>query len=227
MSLQCLKEPCQYKPQLSGAVIAIAELGLYGLGSTLSYFYLPPLREIDPVSFYWCCFTVLTGIWEASFVMHYKKVGEQAHYLLASNTRVWTSKYSPLYILPNKLAIIFYGEYAAYADREYMSLRDKWARLIESSHALFCATFSLLALIFYSIEECERGEAAWAIAMGTQLMNSILYMGQYGIQTQDMSSPNHNSPDFPTGRALCKRPFMYINAAWTLMPIYAIVRMFQ
>ena len=64
-----------------------------------------------------------------------------------------------------------------------------------------------------------------SVAMGTQLMNSILYMGQYLIQTGDMSSPNYNTPEFPCGKVLIKRPFMYINLFWTAMPIYAIVRL--
>jgi hypothetical protein len=225
MSLQSLKDQIQCNPQLSGLGIAITELGLFGIGATFPYLCMIQLRELDPVSFYWCCFTVLTGIWEASFVINYKLVGDQGHYLLVSNTRVWASKYKPIYLLPWKLAILFYGEYAAYADREYMSIRDKWARLIESSHAFFCATFSLLTLILYSLEEDERAEICWSIAMGTQLMNSVLYMGQYFIQTQDMSSPNHNSDEFPCGRGLCKRPFMYVNAAWSLMPVYAIIRL--
>ena len=226
MDLQCAKNPIQCNLKISGIALALTELGLFGAGATVPYLFMEQLRDFDPICYYWCCFTVLTGIWEASFVTNYTLVGDQGHYLLVTATRVWNTKYSLLYLLPWKLAIVFYGEYAAYADREYMSLKDKWSRLIESTHAFFCATFSLFTLILYTLEEDERAEVAWAIAMGTQLMNSILYMGQYMVQVHELSSPNHNSEEFPCGRALCKRPFMYVNAAWTLLPIYAIIRLF-
>ena len=134
-------------------------------------------------------------------------------------------KYNLSYILPWKLAIIFYGEYAAYADREYMSIKDKWSRLIESTHAFFCASFSLISVILYMFNECERAEITWTIAMGSQLMNSILYMGQYIVQTNDIYSPNYNSEEFPCGFLFLKRPFMYINIFWSLMPTYAIIRL--
>jgi hypothetical protein len=212
-------------PTISGMSTAIIELGMFGVGATYSYLIIPALQGIDPVTYYWCAFTVLTGIWEAAFVYNYKEVGDQAHYLITANTRVWNSQFNIKYILPWKLPIIFYGEYAAYADREYMSMKEPWARLIESTHALFCGMFSLITLLLYTVDETERAEITLAIAMGTQLMNSILYMGQYLIQTGDMSSPNYNTPEFPCGKALINRPFMYINFFWTAMPIYAIVRL--
>jgi len=225
MDLQCAKNPMQCNLKISGIALALTELGLFGAGATVPYLFMEQLREFDPICYYWGCFTVLTGIWEASFVKNYTLVGDQGHYLLVTATRVWNTKYSLSYLLPWKLPVVFYGEYGAYADREYLSLKDNWSRLIESTHAFFCATFSFFTLILYTLEHNERAEVTWAIAMGTQLMNSILYMGQYIIQVHELSSPNHDSDEFPSGRALCKRPFMYINAPWTLMPIYAIVRL--
>jgi len=215
--------PCT--PKLSGISIAISEIFLYFIGTTLSYLYIPSLNKVDAISFYWCSFTILTGIWEMSFVSNYNNVRDQGNYLLSTKTRVWRSKYNLSYILPWKLAIIFYGEYAAYADREYMSIKDKWSRLIESTHAFFCASFSLISVILYMFNECERAEITWTIAMGSQLMNSILYMGQYIVQTNDIYSPNYNSDEFPCGFLFCKRPFMYINIFWSLMPAYAIIRL--
>ena len=55
-------------------------------------------------------------------------------------------------------------------------------------------------------------------AMGSQLMNSILYMSEYIIQCRDPSNVNYNSDAFPCGFLLIKRPFMYINIFWTIMP---------
>ena len=64
---------------------------------------------------------------------------------------------------------------------------------------------------------------ALGVAMGCQLMNSLLYMGEYFIQTTDYSSLNFNTSIFPTGFALIKRPFMYVNIFWTIMPLYIII----
>ena len=60
------------------------------------------------------------------------------------------------------------------------------------------------------------------MAMGCQFMNSILYILQYNIQTKLISNINYNSNIFPCGKFLIKRPFMYINIFWTIMPIYVI-----
>ena len=59
--------------------------------------------------------------------------------------------------------------------------------------------------------------------MGTQLMNSILYMSEYFIQTNTPSSINYNTPKFPCGKFLLKRPFMYINIFWTVMPFFILI----
>ena len=50
--------------------------------------------------------------------------------------------------------------------------------------------------------------------MASQCMNSILYMGEYFIQTKTPSSINYNSDNFPCGNYLINRPFMYINIFW-------------
>jgi hypothetical protein len=54
-------------------------------------------------------------------------------------------------------------------------------------------------------------------------MNSILYMAEYFIQIKDKNNINYNTPEFPTGHWLLKRPFMWVNILWTLMPAYTIV----
>ena len=61
--------------------------------------------------------------------------------------------------------------------------------------------------------------------MGSQLMNSLLYMANYLNETHNSSSVNYDTTSFPTGHALVKRPFIYVNLFWTIMPIYAIMRL--
>ena len=47
-------------------------------------------------------------------------------------------------------------------------------------------------------------------------------MFNYCIQVQQPSSVNYNTSSFPSGSYLEKRPFMYINIFWTLMPFIII-----
>lgn len=100
---------------------------------------------------------------------------ETSQALLDSGEHVLCKKYPITMILPWKLSQIFYGEYGAYADREYMVEKNNWSRLIEGTHALFCGLFSSCAIILNSVVEIERFQIALTISMGSQLMNSILY----------------------------------------------------
>ena len=59
--------------------------------------------------------------------------------------------------------------------------------------------------------------------MGSQLMNSILYCGQYLIQTKNKNSINYDTSNFPCGKYLDRRPFMWINIFWFLMPSYILL----
>jgi len=215
--------PCAI-PQLTGVMIAISEILLFGIGSSMALNTLP-VTDIDLVSYYWVTFTILTAIWEISFICKYPTVCETARLLILNKRRVWTNRYSLTYILPHKLAIIFYAQYGAYADREYMCVTDRWSRLIESTHAIYCGLFSLIAMILNVTNDIDHSEIALAVSMGSQLMNSVLYMGQYVYQIYDISNPNYNCPDFPCGKVLSKRPFMYINILWTAMPTYVIIRL--
>ena len=58
--------------------------------------------------------------------------------------------------------------------------------------------------------------------MGSQFMNSLLYMGEYFIQVEEKDSVNYNRKEFPTGNFLLKRPFMWINFFWLAMPTYVL-----
>ena len=61
------------------------------------------------------------------------------------------------------------------------------------------------------------------MAMAFQLMNSIMYMIEYGIQCNSIRSPNYyNNSEFPLGVAMSERPFMYVNLFWLVMPTYII-----
>lgn len=209
----------------NGVSIAIIELLLFTIGSTI-VLGSSNITNLDIISFYWTMFTILTGIWEVSYITLHKKTVNYAVFLINNKQRVWRNKYSISTVLPWKLAIIFYAQYAAYADREYMLMRNWWSRLIEGTHALYCGMFSLIAINLNINGNVEQSQIALAVAMGTQLMNSILYMGEYNIQTKDPENPNYDCREFPTGFLLCKRPFMYINIFWTLMPTYVIIHLF-
>ena len=165
-------------------------------------FYLSPLR-----------------FWEFIFVTNYKCVSSQAMNLITNQEHAWTKYYPLSYITPWKMSEIFYAEYGAWADREYMTTSDDWSRVIESSHAFFCGLFSMGAL-FYKVVSKQNEEflILMSVSMGAQLMNSILYIFNYIYQTHQVYSVNYNTASFPTGTGLIYRPFMYINLFWTLMP---------
>ena len=80
---------------------------------------------------------------------------------------------------------------------------------------------------FLSLELIETNTrnymVALSVAMGSQLMNSILYLMNYFIQCNDPCNINYNTTSFPTGTGLIKRPFMYVNVLWFVMPSYVIL----
>jgi len=126
------------------------------------------------------------------------------------------------YILPWKLSKIFYAEYAVYADREYCSFTDDLSKTVESSHAIICGLFSLVAIIKAIKKQTRMNLILSSIAMGSQLMNSILYLVEYEIQTKDKNSINYNNPQFPTGYLLSKCPFMWVNILWIVLPSFSM-----
>lgn len=207
---------------LSGTVIALIEISSFVI---ISYFIKKKnasLKEISLVVYYWMMFTILTGLWELSFITQYRVVNELSRSLITSHTHVWTSPYDISYILPWKLAYIFYAEYGAYADREYMVRNDDWSRVIEGTHALFCALFCLFAIISHLYNKKNKYIIFLSVAMGGQVMNSVLYLVNYFIQCHNPDSVNYNSTQFPTGVLLGKRLFMYVNIFWFIFPSYII-----
>lgn len=180
------------------------------------------LKTLNKILYYWVCFTILTGIWELFFIINYNKVTKISLQLLKNQSHVWTNDYSINYILPWNFSQIFYAEYGAYADREYMS-SDDWSRVIESSHCLLCGLFALFSLLFKYYNINNEYLITLSISMGGQLMNSILYLFNYFYQSNQSYSVNYNSQKFPLGLLCTKRPFMYINIFWTLCPLYIII----
>lgn len=211
--------------QLNGIALAIIELLLFLIPTFIFKKYHKHLPYLNNIVYFWLCFTVLTGVWEFFFITNYKKTRENSILLLNNKTHVWTNKYDITYLLPWKFSEIFYSEYGAYADKLYMSPMGIWSRIIESTHALFCGLFALSSLYYYEKSKImldKKFILTMAVAMGSQLMNSLLYMGEYFIQTTETNSVNSNKPNFPTGILLTKRPFMWINVFWTIMPIYVL-----
>lgn len=206
-----------------GIILGLTEITLYFGFSYYFKKFFTRLQEINNISYYWFMITILTFVWEYSFISEYNEVVNYSTILLNNTSHVWTKNYDITYLLPWNFSKIFYAEYGAYADKEYMSLNDDWSKTIESTHAFFCGLFSLFAILL-KINNNERSYyITVGISMGAQLMNSILYMVEYYYQTQDSNNINFNTPNFPCGLLYSKRPFMWVNIFWTIMPLYTII----
>ena len=208
---------------LSGIELAIIEIGLIFCSSFTLKQNNKDLSKLNSILFYWTFFTFCTGIWEAAFLIQYVNTCNTAEELLKTKEHVWTKTYDISYILPWKFSNIFYAEYGAYADREYMQVKDNWSRVIEGSHAILCGIFALFAILFKIKKKEPHYYVSISVCMGSQLMNSVLYMINYFHQMHDPSNVNYITPYFPAGTFLEKRPFMYINIFWTLLPSYIIL----
>ena len=207
---------------LKGYILAIIELFLFYKISSFLRIDSHNLDRISPISYYWIAFTILTGTWEFFYVLNRPRVHRSANKLLRQKTHVWTNNYNLKFLLPQNFSRYFYAEYGAYADREYITSRDPWSLIIESTHAVFCGLNCFLGLYTLYINELHASLIFMSVAMSSQLMNSILYMSEYLIQINDRNSVNYDTKEFPTGYALCYRPFMYINVLWTVMPMYVL-----
>lgn len=209
---------------LTGVGLALVTIFLFGLTATVCRWLAPSLRQLRWLEYYWLAFTILTGVWEVSYLYQYETTIDMSKQLLAEKEHIWLTGHQLSYLWPWKFATLFYAEYGAYADREYMTNRDTWSHIIEGSHWGLCAMFSLLALVVLMYNKMGPVfRLTMAFAMGCQLMNSVLYLGEYFIQMKDINSPNYNSTEFPAGEWLLDRPFMWINVLWTLMPSYIMV----
>lgn len=208
---------------MKGYGVALIELMLFFVGATLARSYISQLQILSPLMYYWFCFTTLTGLWEYVFVTNYTVVVRYSRQLVANTKHVWDTEYPWFYIRPDLMAKIFYAEYGAWADREYMSTRkgDYWSRLIESSHALCCGAFCCATLLATMVDK-EKAVRLGMVGMGMQFMNSLLYMGQYFLQCRHGDSPNYNNIEFPLGRWMSDRLFMWVNIFWMICPTIII-----
>lgn len=203
-----------------GIITAIIEISLWFLISMSVRRASKTLMKMNGFAYYWITFIILTGFWEVIYITHGFEVNKLSEQLLETHSHVWFNQYDVSYVLPWKFSKIFYAEYGAYADREYMYFSDGWSHLIEGSHMLFVSVFLIIALFcaLWNGLDSEHYTYSLAFAMGTQFMNSLLYMGEYTIQTHMSDSVNYNTTSFPTGVAWSKRPFMYINFLWMILP---------
>ena len=209
---------------VSGIVLGIFEIFFIFLGGYIPRHYSSNLKKINAVSYYWFVITIVTGfLWETSYLVNFQGVGNYSRYLIAHNQTVWTNEYNFSYVLPNKFAYIFYSTYAAWADREYMVSSDDWSRVVESSHAFFCGLFAACAVLNKWRGNQFEYLITMAISMGSQVMNSLLYMVEYFIQMNDTHNINYNNATFPAGIMLSRRAFMWINVFWLLLPTYTLI----
>jgi hypothetical protein len=208
---------------MKGYFIGIIEILLFFIGSIAVRQSFTNLKSINKIPYFWFMFTILTGIWELSFLYNYKEVSGIANSLIIDDEHVWTNNYDISYVWPSKMSKIFYAEYAAWADREYMSHTDDWSKIIESTHCTQCALFSFIAIVFKIIGNHNNYLIALSVSMGTQFMNSFLYIFSYFIQENEPENVNYNSTDFPSNVLLTDRPFMWVNIFWMTMPFYIIL----
>jgi hypothetical protein len=209
--------------ELPGIVLALFEVAIWIALSKYVRRKSSVLSKINTVSYYWITFTILTGIWEMAYLHNYQYITQNlAKHLLETKTHVWFNKYPIYYILPWKFSDIFYAEYGAYADREYMSDKDTWSHMIEGTHWILCGIPCLIAMIFLVFKGYQHFRTMLGVGMGCQMMNSILYMAMYQNQVNTPTSVNYNTPEFPIGLFWIKRPFMLINLLWTILPAVLI-----
>ena len=212
---------------MNGIVIGLIELLIFFFITFIIKKTSASLKNLDNISYYWLSMTILTGIWETFYIIYNAETVDYAQDLLTNKEHVWFKQYDFSFIFPHKLATIFYAEYGAYADREYMYTQDDWSKIIESTHAICCGIFALIATTLKNERHLNKFNLALGVAMGSQAMNSILYMAQYFIELNTSTSVNYNTPNFPAGDALVKRPFMYVNMFWTIMPIWILTKHFS
>ena len=169
-----------------GYGIGAIEIGLYFFVSFVMKKLCVPFHNINNIAYYWLSMTILTGIWETSYIVNYNEITDMARTMIDNNTHAWTTQYDLTYVNPWKLAKIFYAEYGAWADREYMSQTDVWSHTIEGTHLIFCALFSFFGFVSRFDKKSVKSLIVVGMAMALQLMNSILYMVQY-VRNLEMS----------------------------------------
>ena len=207
-----------------GWIIGLFEILGYLTITTKLRHVFPQLDTMGVFPVYWFCMTILTMIWECCYIFNYDYIVDTSDKFIKDKKHAWTNKYSLSYVMPHKVANIFYAEYGAWADRMYMFRYNDWSRTVEGSHALMCGLFALITIIAKIQGNDTLALSSYSISMASQLMNSWLYMINYFNECGEKDSSNFDSPDWPAGVALTKRPFMYVNVCWFLFPAYCLLR---
>ena len=207
---------------MKGYIIGIIEIILFFIGSIFLREQYSSFQTINKAIYFWVMMTILTGIWEIAYLSNFYEVSIMSKNLIKNNEHTWTNDFDISYVLPWKLSKIFYAEYGAWADREYMGITDNWSKIIEGSHCTQCALFSLIAILFKLNGNHNNYLISLGVAMGTQFMNSFLYMFAYFIQEKTPSSINYITEEFPSDIWLIERPFMWVNIFWLFLPFYTI-----
>ena len=179
-------------------------------------------RKIDAITYYWLCLTILSGIWEVGYILNYSEIVSTATELIENDEHVWLKQYNFSYTLPWNMAKIFYAEYGAWADREFISNSDEYTHQVEGTFMIFCAISSAFGLMTDFERRSVISVVAVGFAMLIQLISTIIYIVDYVVQLRDYYNVNFYSGDFPVGTMFSKRPFLYANVLWLLMPAYII-----
>lgn len=208
---------------LPGFVLALIEISIWFILAKWIRKGSKSLSQVGVLAYYWATFTILTGLWELAYLHNYDNVANNlAPELIKNHEHVWLKKYPITYILPGQFSQIFYAEYGAYADREYMSDKDTWSHFIEGTHWFICGFLCFIAMLTAVLRGVNSTHYSFSLgaAMMAQAMNSILYMAEYQIQVKQPYSVNYNTAEFPLGKFWDKRPFMWINILWTALPVF-------
>ena len=93
---------------ISGTGIAFFEISLYLYISYSLRKYFKNLQNIDTVTYYWFIMTVLTFIWETSYIIHFNEISHISGDLIMNKNHVWTNKYpiSSIILLKGLMYII-------------------------------------------------------------------------------------------------------------------------
>ena len=77
-----------------GIFLALIELSLFAIPTIICRQHNIHLKSLGIINYFWLCFTVLTAIWELSFIINYHYVYFESLKLLKNKTHVWTNDYN-------------------------------------------------------------------------------------------------------------------------------------
>ncbi len=179
--------------------------------------------DLPKFVFYWIAFSILVCIYEIAYLYNFKNITRNAKALIKTKNSIWFEKYDISKLLPWKFAKLFYTDYIANSDREYINNNTKYGKIIESTHLFICGGLYLLALIMNIYGNINKFKTLLFMSFGAQIMNIIMYTLFLYFQIHNKFSSNYASKRFPIGRYYEKRPFTYINIIYIIMIISIII----